>query len=466
MDRYRILIIDDDPNLRKSLADILRLKGYEPLIAKNGQEGLALLAEQTVNLVLTDLQLPDLSGLEILQRIKADHGSLQTIILTGNATLDSAIEATNCGAFSYMVKPYDITQLLLNIRRAIEKQEAEEVTIRHNRELRLINSELKTLQEISQVIGRTLDMDDLLSGVLDAMVKTEIFPFEIRGGIFLVEQGRMRLASYVRVSEELVTPCREIFSNQCLCGLAMVSGEIIVSKDSQHDPRHVHCNHGSTPHGHIVVPLTAVQEVVGLISLLTQPDVEVSDSTLRVLAAIGSQVGIAINNAKLYERTRMSSLHDPLTGLANRRFLQLQMEKCFKVVQRYREELSLIMLDIDRFKEFNDSRGHLEGDRLLTQVADLLIRELRNADYIFRYGGEEFLCMLPKTDQKEACEVAERLREIVARETPVTISLGVATFRAGMTDREELIERADAALYLAKQNGRNRVEIDEDAVLD
>lgn len=121
-----ILIIDDDPNLRKTLSDILRSKGYEALSAKDGEEGLALLKKDHLNVALIDLKLPDMSGLEVLKRAKADCPSLEAIILTGNASLDSAIEATNKGVFSYLQKPYDIDQLLLHIRRAVEKQQAEE----------------------------------------------------------------------------------------------------------------------------------------------------------------------------------------------------------------------------------------------------------------------------------------------------------------------------------------------------
>lgn len=125
MDKSRILIIDDDTNLRKSLADILRYKGFEPYAAESGTAGLTMLKEKHVNLVLVDLGLPDMAGIEVLKKIKTDYPSMEAIILTGNASIDTAIEATNRGAFSYLVKPYEIDQLILNIHRALEKQQAE-----------------------------------------------------------------------------------------------------------------------------------------------------------------------------------------------------------------------------------------------------------------------------------------------------------------------------------------------------
>lgn len=148
MNTPSILIIDDDPNLRKTLADILRAKGYELLAAKNGTEGLALLERNAVNLVLIDLGLPDISGLEVLHRVKADYPATEAIILTGNATLNSAIEAANSGAFSYLSKPYDIDQLILSIQRAVEKRQAEEDRERLILELQAALAKVKQLEGI------------------------------------------------------------------------------------------------------------------------------------------------------------------------------------------------------------------------------------------------------------------------------------------------------------------------------
>ncbi len=126
MDKPVILIIDDEPSVIASLKRALMDEPYEILAYENGEGGLALLRQNSVNLLIIDLGLPDISGLEVLQRVKSDYPFAEAIILTGNATLDSAIEATNKGAFSYLQKPYDTDQLILHIRRAIEKQQSKE----------------------------------------------------------------------------------------------------------------------------------------------------------------------------------------------------------------------------------------------------------------------------------------------------------------------------------------------------
>lgn len=160
--------------------------------------------------------------------------------------------------------------------------------------------------------------------------------------------------------------------------------------------------------------------------------------------------------ARLHEEAKALALHDPLTGLANRRLMSIELDAMVARAKRGGKPVAAIMLDIDHFKKFNDTHGHPAGDALLAQVAAIAAKEIREADLAARYGGEEFLALLPDSDQQEASAVAERIRRAVEENTPVTVSLGVAVSRGEMA--EELIKRADSALYLAKNNGRNKVE--------
>ena len=458
MDKYKILIVDDDPNVRKVLGDTLTFKGYETLAAKDGTEALSVLKQDSFNLVLTDLGLPNISGLEVLHRVKADYPLMEVIILTGNATLDSAIESTNKGAFSYLQKPYDMDQLLLHIKHAIEKQQAEVQILQHSVELKKINSELKALYEVSLIISRTIDLNKLFSEIVDAFSIIEVFSFVQKSMIFLIDKNRTHLVA-LGLSKAETGSCDKLAVEDCLCGLAAKNGEIIVSKNCGNDIRHKKKSHWPAPHGHIIVPLKSINKVEGVLCLFTHPDIGPDEHILNLLLTIGNQLGIAIENLKLYEEAKSFSLHDPLTGLANRRLLQIQLEKSFEGAKRYEKPLSIIMLDIDYFKKYNDTYGHVEGDRLLVAIANILLKELRSPDYIFRYGGEEFLIMLPEIELKNANIVAERLRKTVASKLTVTISLGVSSCRQSMQTKEDLINNADTALYQAKQNGRNRVEI-------
>lgn len=337
---------------------------------------------------------------------------------------------------------------------------ARDITDRKRTEeaLKKLNSELKVLYEVSQAIGRTLDMDEFLPAVLHILAEAGILPFEIKGAIFLAEDHKLRLASFVNLSEKVLEPCAEVQPGECLCGMALVTEEIIVSKISEGEPRDIRCQHEMTPHGHIIVPLKAIGRVVGVLSLYIEYDVDVTEGLLKLLLSIGSSIGIAVNNARLYEETKSFSLHDPLTGLANRRSMDIQMDKGLDAAGRYEEEFSVIMADIDHFKRYNDEHGHQEGDKLLKKVADILSLEVRRADCVFRYGGEEFLIILPKTGPATAFEAAERLRKAVQQEAGITISLGIASLTLTDQRKEDLIDHADKALYRAKEGGRNRVE--------
>lgn len=340
------------------------------------------------------------------------------------------------------------------VRDITKRREAEE-------ELHRLNTDLKILYNVSQAVGRTFDMNEFLPDVLRTLAGGEIFPVEIKIALFLVKEEKMKLAALVGLPENTIEPCAEIHPGECLCGTALAKGEIIISKDSFKDGWHATCHPEIAPHGRIVVPLKAVNKVIGLLSLYIPPDTNPTDSQIKLLSSIGSSIGIALSNAQLYEDTKSFSLHDPLTGLANRRFLRIQMDKSFDLAKRYSQALSVIMIDVDHFKEYNDTYGHIEGDRMLARIAGVLLKEARKADYVFRYGGEEFLIILPETDSEMAVKAAERLRRSVESEAGITISLGVAAITGFVQGKEELIANSDKALYLAKQNGRNRVELYE-----
>jgi diguanylate cyclase (GGDEF)-like protein len=458
MDRPGILIIDDDRNLRRTLSDILTANGYDAFAVASGTEGITLLKHHCIKLALVDLNLPDISGIEVLEHIKVNTPSTETIILTGNATLASAIEATNRGAFSYLVKPYDIEQLLFNIRRAIEKGDVQEKINLHRLDLEKKNSELMALYEVSLAINRSIDLESLLSGVLLTLLDMELFRFEAKGAAFIIKEDTLQLVSHIGLSDAQLERCKGSLNRDCLCGLAAGKGEILLCQNSYEDPRHSIRYPGMTKHGNIVLPLKTHDKVVGVLALYICPDTDVSEMGFMLLTTLANQIGIAVNNAQLYEEAKTGSLHDHLTGLPNRRFQQIQMEKCIETAKRFGEYLSVIMLDIDHFKRYNDLKGHLQGDRLLVDLAGILSKEIRSSDFVFRYGGEEFLIVLPRTDSQLASDVAERLRKLVETETEVTVSLGVSTYQEG-SDSEILIHNADTALYRAKGEGRNRVAV-------
>lgn len=342
---------------------------------------------------------------------------------------------------------------------------------RQSKELAERNSELKALYEISQATTGVHDTQELISRVLDSVSELRhLFRAQPEAGIFLIEGDKMRLAGHTGSHSDLFLSMHDDMRiGECLCGQAAQTGEIIISDSSSADPRHHFLNNDDVEHGHIIVPLGSDDEILGVLYLyLHAGEVEISERRLRLLKSISSRIAAAIDNVKLHEKTRELSLHDPLTGLANRRLMASELDLAMARSKRSGNPFSVIMLDLDHFKEYNDHFGHASGDNLLVGLSDLIRDEIRRIDLAVRYGGEEFLILLPDTGKAEALEVAERIRimtgtkEFVCSEsmatTGITVSQGVATWDKNISSEDILIARADTALYRAKSNGRDRVE--------
>lgn len=219
----------------------------------------------------------------------------------------------------------------------------------------------------------------------------------------------------------------------------------------------------------LVVPLLAQDRAIGCMNLYLTERHEFSSDEIQILSTFSSQAAISIENARLFEETRQLAITDELTGLANHRQFYEQLAREMRRAQRYTRPLTLLMLDLDDFKGYNDRYGHLVGDQALRETAEVLRRNARDVDIVTRYGGEEFGIILPETDLAQAAYQAERIRVAVARhgfrgqesnpQGDLTVSIGVATLTAGMRKIAELVQEADQALYRAKARGRNRLEL-------
>jgi diguanylate cyclase (GGDEF)-like protein len=220
----------------------------------------------------------------------------------------------------------------------------------------------------------------------------------------------------------------------------------------------------------ICVPLRIKgREVIGVLNAHKSDPQGFSSGDLDLFQAVANQVASALENAQLYQRTKELSARDDLTGLFNRRNFFETLEKEVQRARRYRRALSLILLDMDDFKGYNDTYGHLRGDEALKALARLLLASTRRADIVARFGGEEFVVLLPEINAQGATVVAEKIRTAVeqhpfpGRDTQpggrLTVTLGVATYPTDSKDGLELVDLADRAMYLGKQQGRNRVSV-------
>jgi two-component system cell cycle response regulator len=392
--KEKILVVDDDQNLRKTLADILRIKGYETAVAANGTEAIAAAEREMFSLALIDLMLPDMPGLDVMTRIKSISPLTEAIILTGHASMETAIAATGQGAFSYLLKPYHMDELLQNIRHAVERKQAQEEILRLASFPRLLPSPVIELDPAGEVTYLNPAAEKLFPD-LSAMGWSHPLLNEL-SGFNELWQGKQEADVICEV--EVEPAIYEL-------------------------------------HSHYIQELNLIR-------------IYVLDITRRKLA-----------EKEIY----LLATTDSLTGIANRREFSSVMASEVDRAKRYDTPLSLIMYDIDYFKRVNDTFGHNVGDYILQALTGLVKENIRANDVVGRWGGEEFVLLMPQSDIEAARTAAEKLRLAIAEYQfdkigRLTVSFGVAEFEP-QDDLNSLLKRVDDALYLAKERGRNRVEI-------
>lgn len=314
------------------------------------------------------------------------------------------------------------------------KAVADEAGAKEQLESRL--AELQAVVRITETIHSSLDLDEVGFDVL-----------EILGGALGIDRCSLFVIDK-RTTDVVFSASRGDVARSVENPLQQTSGS------SEHFSSRAVCDRGEA-----IVLFCADQ--VDMDNLSTMDEL--------LLNAVASQLVVAVENSHLYGLTKVLSITDELTGLYNYRELQSRLNQEVERAARYESSLSLLMIDADDFKSYNDTYGHVAGDKALAELAGVMRSAVREVDFVARYGGEEFTVLLPETDSAGAFVVAEKIREAVADHDfpeaevegkargPLTVSVGIATFPTYADDTESLLSQADNALYRAKNEGRNRV---------
>jgi diguanylate cyclase (GGDEF)-like protein len=322
--------------------------------------------------------------------------------------------------------------------------------------------QLDTLIEMASLINSTLDPLSIRKKAIEAA--TRLLNAEA-GSLLLLDHETGELFFEVALGEagEKVKSIR-LAKGMGVAGWVAENDEPVIINDVASDPRFykgADDESGFVTRNMVCVPVRSKERIIGVLQAINKIDGEFEPDDMVILFALANQVAVAIENAFLYR----DSITDGLTGLYHHKFFEMRLKEEVERSKRYRHNLVLIMLDIDFFKQVNDTYGHLAGDRVLEGVAEVLKQGTRLSDIVARYGGEEFAAILPYISPENALEVAERLRAAVEKKDfggiKVTISLGLGYFdwKNQDLDPKGLIDIADRALYKAKNNGRNRVEM-------
>jgi two-component system cell cycle response regulator len=437
---------------------------------------------------MLDIMMPKVDGLQILEKIKSDDRwcDLPVLMISSMSPEDGTVKSLGLGASDFIAKPFRVKELLARVDAHLRTGKALQLARAEARERA---AEAKARAEEAAIRA---EMVDILHEVTDALKAEEIYHILARRVAHVLNITKCSLVIpqpggdtglVVVASDNPMLRNLEIrLDGYPEIRKALDTNQPVLVADVQEDPLYAEVREHWRRDGIevqtksvIAIPFSLKGAQSGVFFLrtldqgvtLTQSDVAFAEQVIKTaINAIEKAYELeTVQSDK--ERYRWLATIDALTGCLNRRALMERLERELNRVSRYRTEFSVLMIDLDRFKDVNDSRGHLVGDSMLRQVGDLLRSEVRSVDLAARYGGEEFVIVLPETDADGALIFAERLRKRVMQtnfaETGdplnITVSIGVASAEpeGEVPTPDSLIALADAALYRAKHEGRNRV---------
>ena len=356
-------------------------------------------------------------------------------------------------------RPYRMIGALMDIT---ERKQNEE-TIRHQNEM------LSSLHEITLDLLRYREIDQLLNALVELSAK---FLDAMYAEIMLVEGETLVVKATTHNQPRLIGE-RLSRGDALLSWQAFDTHEPAVLRDYAAWPQHQAIYDKFQLHAVADFPILNDDQCLGVLALgRDKSDYEYTFDQIQYGRLFANLTALVLNNAQLREALREQSIRDPLTGLYNRRYMEEALRQHISRVTRQLHPLGVIMIDIDHFKQFNDTHGHAAGDALLREVGRFLQGRIRLEDIPCRYGGEEFILIIPDASLDAAQQRAEQLREdakeLQARDAGqiiggITLSVGVAIYPQHGRTKESVLRAADAALYRAKQEGRNRVMVAEAA---
>jgi diguanylate cyclase (GGDEF)-like protein len=324
---------------------------------------------------------------------------------------------------------------------------------------------IHAVQEVGNLMVSTLDLDTVLKLIVRGI--RDVTGAEVCS-IMLWDDAGEHLV--IRASEGIpkrIVREAKVKRGENIAGWVAQEGKPLLIRNLDEDRRFVGTAGARYRSKSLLsVPLKARGQVLGVINVNNNTVARIfSEEDQDLLMLFANHAAIALENSRLYQELEKLAITDGLTGLANHRAFQERLVRELSRAQRFLQEISLLIVDIDHFKSINDKHGHQVGDQVLHSVAQALQDQLRKMDYVARYGGEEFAVIMPQTRKAESVRIADRLRERVARERfikvdpdrAVTISVGVSEYPTDAIDAPHLVEKADRALYRSKEAGRNRV---------
>jgi len=449
----RVLVVDDVPANVKLLEARLSAEYFDVVSAYSGADALSLCERAECDIVLLDVMMPDMDGFEVCRTLKSNPVThhIPVIMVTALDQPSDRVRGLEAGADDFLTKPVTDVALVSRVRSLAR--------------LKMVTDELRMRALTSKEIG-------LQSPEREAVAETG------RGGRILIVDDRQSSCERMvaTLAAEHIVDVEADPADALFHAAENNYDLLIVSLDLKNFDGLRLCSQVRSLERTRNVPILAVAEADNNQRLVRGLEIGINDYLIRpvdkneMLARVRTQIKKKRYTERLRDNMQMSiemAITDALTGLFNRRYMETHLSTLVEQAATRGKPLAALILDIDYFKSINDTHGHDAGDDVLREFSLRIRKSIRNIDLACRYGGEEFVIVMPETDMAVATMVAERLRRRIAtepfaiqqgaRNLDVTISIGIAALDGPADNAAGLLKRADTALYRAKRDGRNRV---------
>lgn len=474
----KVCFLSENPDCHQNIIAYLRTRDDKLEISRSLEEC------GKSDIILIETNFPYFSIFKFLKRLQVAQ-STACVLLMGDSELDTGRVAAllRAGVFDYLKNPYPLKRLekairkglknrenLLNILQLSEDLEKTNQSLSKERDqLRKWNADLSELYALNQNLSESLHIDEIVNASISNIKK--VISHDI-SCFYLKKWDQVRVSTTHPQSTHLIEKVKEETLRD---SLEFIKGEQPFSQAL--------VRHGGSE---IMVHLAVGTNKIGLLRLIRLPDppslngrreLPLSDNRAKgsfseyqakILSMTAAPLAIAIRNAEMYKQVEDLAVKDPLTNVLNRRVFSGILGREFRRANRYNIPLAFMVIDLDHFKKVNDTYGHLVGDQVLREISAEFRASLRDVDVLIRYGGEEFVVILPGTNLQEGLIVANRIKNRVEKtifnrdKVPIqmTVSIGVSHYPSPKIETPEaLFNQADQALYTAKKNGRNRIMI-------
>ena len=449
----RILVVDDIPANVKLLEARLMAEYFDVLTASNGRDALDICDRTQVDVILLDIMMPEMDGFEVCERLKSNPRTshIPVVMVTALDQASDRVRGLKAGADDFLTKPVNDLQLISRVKSLVR--------------LKTLSDELRIRHESTREAGLE-DVLRLQDGRLEE--QAQVLLVDSRGAS---QERIIKALKPIAEVSAMSDPQAAVFeAAENAFDLVIVNGNL-----EDYDPLRL-CSQIRSLERTRFIPILLITEQGDEQMIIRALDLGVNDYIVRpldpneLIARTLTQVRRKRYNDRLRNSVRQTielAVTDGLTGLHNRRYLDTHLRTLFARAKVRGRPLTICITDIDRFKQVNDVYGHDAGDEVLKEFAGRVRATVRGADLACRFGGEEFVLVMPDTPAEVAASVAERLRSMIearpfqlrSGESPLmlTASMGIATLAPGMETPEQLLKQADRALYEAKNSGRNRV---------